>query len=142
MFFRRETPRVLTFDDKIGAVKSLGFEVTKVPSGARISRKGLGAFVKESADGIPEPGEPGLLLGEHIAGLVDGGYQKFFLTHDNHIIPALAEHLTALHKFQEDLFEGLGLASLYNLALGSVCKNHLYDRVKDRDKGVPPRAWE
>ena len=51
-------------------------------------------------------------------------------------------HLTAIHAFQEDLYEGLGLPSLYNLALGSVCKNHVYDRVKDRDKGVPTRAWD
>ena len=142
MFFRRETPRVLSFDDKIGALRGLGFETVRVPDGARISRKGFGAFVKEGPAGLPEPGEPGLLLGEHIAGLVDGGYQKFFLTHDNHKIAALAEHLTAMHNFQEDLYEGLGLPSLYNLALGSVCKNHLYDRVKDRDKGVPARAWE
>ncbi len=142
MFFRRESPRQLSFDEKITSTKSSGFEATKAPGGARISRKGFGAWVKEGPGGVPEPGEPGLLMGEHIAGLVDGGYQKFFLTHDNHKIPALAEHLKAIHAFQEDLCEALGLTSLYNTSLGSVCKNHLYDRVKDRDKGVPARPWE
>ena len=142
MFFRRATPRILSFDERVDAASSYGFETTKTPSGARISRKGFGCWVKEGPGGVPEPGEPGLLLGEHIAGLVDGGYQKFFTTHDNHKIAALAEHLTAIHAFQEDLYEALGLTSLYNTSLGSVCKNHLYDRVKDRDHGVPKRHWE
>jgi hypothetical protein len=142
MFFRRETPRILSFDEKIGALRSLGFETAKNTNGAIVSRKGFAAVVKEGSGGAPQPGEVGLLMGDHIAGLVDGGYQKFFLTHDNHKVPALAEHLKAIHAFQEDLYEGLGLPSLYNLSLGSVCKNHLYDRVKDRDKGVPTRAWE
>jgi hypothetical protein len=40
------------------------------------------------------------------------------------------------------LREGLGLTSLYNEALGTVSTQYLYDRVKDRDHGVPKRAWE
>ena len=113
MFFRRESPRQLSFDEKITSTKSYGFEATKASGGIRISRKGLGAWVKEGPGGVPDAGEPGLLVGDYIAGLVDGGYQKFFLTQDNHKIPALAEHLKAIHAFQEDLFEALGLTSIH-----------------------------
>ena len=38
--------------------------------------------------------------------------------------------------------EALGQVSLYNEALGTVSTLYLYDRVKDRDKGVAKRAWE
>ena len=31
---------------------------------------------------------------------------------------------------------------LYNESLGTVSTFYLYDRVKDRDKGVPKRVWE
>jgi hypothetical protein len=42
----------------------------------------------------------------------------------------------------EDLREGLGLTSLYNLSLGTTSEEHLYDRVVDRDKGAAARPWE
>ena len=41
----------------------------------------------------------------------------------------------ALHEFDDDLREGLGLTTLYNQALGTTCDDHLYDRVEDRDAG-------
>jgi hypothetical protein len=31
---------------------------------------------------------------------------------------------------------------LYNESLGTVSTFYLYDRVQDRDRGVPKRAWE
>jgi hypothetical protein len=34
------------------------------------------------------------------------------------------------------------LETLYNEALGTVSTYYVYDRVKDRDRGVPKRAWE
>lgn len=142
MFFRRERQRQLTFDERTEAARKAGFEVTRSANGTIISRKGLASLLKESPSGEPQPGEAGLLVHGHIAQLVDGGYQKFFATEDGHQMPALAEHLTALHAFSEDLHEALGLISLYNTSLGSICNNHLYDRVKDRDKGVPKRPWE
>ena len=57
-------------------------------------------------------------------------------------LPALATHLKELHAFDEDLREGLGLVSLYNVSLGTTTDEHLYDRVVDRDKGVGARPWE
>jgi hypothetical protein len=34
------------------------------------------------------------------------------------------------------------MESLYNESLGTVSTFYMYDRVKDRDRGVPKRAWE
>ena len=79
---------------------------------------------------------------ERIATLVDGGYQKFFQTPSGKRKPALAEDLKTVHAFQEDLRESLGMTSLYNESLGTVSNRYLYDRVQDRDRGVPKRAWE
>jgi hypothetical protein len=87
-------------------------------------------------------GRLGLLVGNEIGVLVDAGYQKYFQTPTRKRIPAQAEHLRALHDCSEDLKESLGLTSLYNESLGSVCGKHLYDRVEDRDHGVPKRPWE
>jgi len=77
-----------------------------------------------------------------IGKLVDGGFQKFFLVPDGRKKPALASELKAIHAFEEDLREALGLVSLYNESLGTVSTQYLYDRVKDRDRGVPKRPWE
>ena len=54
----------------------------------------------------------------------------------------MAGELQAIHEFQEDLREALGMDSLYNESLGTVYTFYQYDRVKDRDRGVPKRAWE
>jgi len=84
----------------------------------------------------------GIVMNGEIGVLVDGGFQKFFQTPSGKRQPALASELRALHNFQEDLKEALGQTSLYNEALGTVSTFYQYDRVKDRDKGVPKRAWE
>ena len=84
--------------------------------------------------GIPMPGG--------IGKLVDGGYQKFFLSPGGQKKPAQASELKAIHQFQEDLRETLGLVTLYNESLGTVSTEYLYDRVQDRDRGVPKRAWQ
>ena len=60
---------------------------------------------------------------------------------------ARADQLKALHAFEEDLKEGLGLTSLYNTSLGTVSALHLYDRVVGRDleraqKSPVPRPWD
>ena len=94
-------------------------------------------------DGTPHVVErAGLLMGDEVGALVDGGFQKFFQTPGGKRQPALASQLKALHDFEEDLREALGQESLYNEALGTVSTYYLYDRVKGRDQGVPKRAWE
>ncbi|HLN00057.1 MAG TPA: hypothetical protein VK335_12285 [Bryobacteraceae bacterium] len=144
MFFRHERPKELTFEDRLGRVRQAGFtvDVKPVTRGVKISRNGC-AVVLNLEDGAARVVEPaGLLVGGETGALTDSGYQKFFLTPSGHRKPALASELKALHDFQEDLREALGQTSLYNESLGTVSTFYLYDRVKDRDRGVPKRAWE
>src|SRR5690349_9224101 len=144
MFFRRETPKPKTFDDYMNQARSAGFTVERTGGGkVRISRDGAAAVVEASGDGGPRFTErAGVIMGHDIAGLVDGGYQKFFQTPSGKRRPALASDLKLIHNFQEDLREALGLTSLYNESLGTVSNQYLYDRVEDRDRGVPVRPWE
>jgi hypothetical protein len=144
MFFRREQPRVKTFDDYMNQARSAGFTVERMGGGrVRISRDGAAAVVESSPDATPRFIErAGVMIGQEIASLVDGGYQKFLATPLGKRRPALASDLKLIHNFQEDLREALGLTSLYNESLGTVSNKYLYDRVEDRDSGVPVRPWE
>jgi hypothetical protein len=144
MFFRRAPVKVNTFDDYMNQARSAGFTVEGMGGGrTRISREGAAAVVEPSGDGIPQFKErAGVMLGQEIASLVDGGYQKFLATPSGKRRPALASDLKLIHNFQEDLREALGLTSLYNESLGTVSNQYLYDRVLDRDRGVPTRPWE
>jgi len=96
----------------------------------------------DMANALVAIGKPGLLLGDEIAELVNAGYQMFLRTPSGREAPALAPHLKTLHAFDEDLREGLGLTSLYNLSLGTTSDAHMYDRVTDRDQGPRSRPWE
>lgn len=142
MFFRRIKPEELSFEQRISALKSLGFNPeSNGRGGYKVSRNGYAANLSE-ADGKTIAQRPGLLLGGEIGRLTNAGYQMFFRTDSGITRPARAEQLTALHEFTEDLKEGLGETSLYNQGLGTTTEAHLYDRVEDRDHGVPHRAWE
>ena len=77
----------------------------------------------------PRVNKAGFVLGDEIGLLVNRGYQMFWRTPSGRTAPALATHLKALHAFEEDLKEGLGLPSLYNESLGTTSDLHLYDRV-------------
>ena len=143
MFFRRDRPKDLTLDERLDQVKRAGFVVTIQPSSrqVRISR-GCYAVVLDFSEVAPLVESAGVVMNDEIGVLTDGGFQKFFLTQTGKRKPALAADLRGLHDFQEDLKEVLGQVSLYNEALGTVSTLYLYDRVKDRDKGVAKREWE
>ena len=142
MFFRRSKPEIETFDHRVGTLKSQGFSTESIGRGGyKVTRNGYGAHLFE-AGGKPVAQKPGMLIGGEIALLTNAGYQMFFRTDSGITRPARAEQLTALHEFTEDLKEGLGETSLYNQGLGTTTEAHLYDRVEDRDHGVPHRAWE
>lgn len=144
MFFRRARPKELTLDKRLDQVRRAGFTVETQPSSrqVRISRGGC-AVALDFQEPEPRVAEPaGVVMNGEIGVLTDGGFQKFFLTGSGKRKPALASDLRGLHDFQEDLREALGQVSLYNEALGTVSTLYLYDRVKDRDKGVAKRAWE
>jgi hypothetical protein len=143
MFFRREAAVVLTFDGRLESARRAGFSVARPGAGRGVAmRDGLAAVIEDVSGGQPHFGRVGIVLGKEIAELVDVGYQKLFVAPSGASVPALATHLTGLHAFEEDLREALGLSSLYNESLGTVNEKHLYDRLKDRDRGVGPRPWE
>ncbi len=143
MFFRRDKIHQSTFEERIANLKQYGFQSTVRSAGvARVTRDGCGAMVEGVGDGNVKIGKAGVLVGEEIGELVNLGYQMIVRTPSGVELAALATHLKTLHAFDEDLREGLGLTSLYNLSLGTTTDEHLYDRVVDRDKGAAARPWE
>jgi len=143
MFFRRAKVEQFSFQQRLANLQSAGFAVSPSSGGTtRVSRNAFAADLKES-EGAPKVDDrAGVLMGNEIGVLVDGGFQKFFRTPGGKRKPALADELKGLHDFEEDLKESLGLKSLYNEGLGTVSTLYQYDRVKDRDHGVPKRIWE
>ena len=129
MFFRREKPRNVSFNDRLDALRQLGFAV----NGSRVARNGIAAVLEDRGDQPVAVKVSGVLVGDEIGELVNGGYQQFFITPSGKRLPALAEQLRALHDFGEDLKEALGDTSYYNEGLGTTSDRHMYDRVKGRD---------
>ncbi len=143
MFFRRETPHKSTVNERLANLQTYKFDVKPEGSGkARVMRGGCAAMVEDAGNGNVTIGKAGVLIGDEIGVLVSRGYQMFLRTPSGREIPALAKHLHRLHDFDEDLREGLGLTSLYNLSLGTTSTDHLYDRVEERDVGPHHHAWD
>src|SRR6185312_8248873 len=132
MFFRRERPKTLTFDDHMANARSAGFKTEPAGGGGtRIERDGVACVVEPGIEEVPRVIErPGIVMGKEIGTLTDGGFQKFFTTPSGKRKPALADELKAIQNFQEDLKETLGIISLYNEALGTTSTLYLYDRVQ------------
>lgn len=143
MFFRKERPRIPTFSERLEDLKRAGFSVAPADAGAvHITRGDCAVDLREENGSARAINRAGILLCGDIARLVDGGFQKFFRTETGRQKPAQAAELVALHDFEEDLREALGQESYYNESLGTVSTYYLYDRVQDRDRGVPKRVWE
>ena len=142
MFFRRAHAEIPTFDQRIDKLRAAGFSVAPLDGALRATRGGCAIDLKEQDGAAVAVCQAGILMGTEIGALVDGGYQKFFRTPSGKQKPALADELKALHEFEEDLWQALGQQSYYNQSLGTVSTLYLYDRVKDRDRGVPRRVWE
>jgi hypothetical protein len=144
MFFRRERPKTLTFDDHMANARSAGFKTEPAAGGGtRIERDGVACVVEPGIEEVPRVIErPGIVMGKEIGTLTDGGFQKFFTTPSGKRKPALAEELKAVQNFQEDLREALHLVSLYNESLGTVSNLYIYDRVEGRDAGEHDKPWD
>jgi hypothetical protein len=143
MFFRRAREVKPGFQERMSTLAAAGFTVSPQPGGAvRVSRGCCVVDLRENQGSFHVEDRAGILLGSEIAVLVDGGFQKFFRAPSGKKKPALADELKELHNFEADLKEKLGLKSLYNEGLGTVSTLYQYDRVKDRDRGVPKRVWE
>jgi hypothetical protein len=143
MFFRREKPKVDTFNERIEKLKPYGIAVQNESGRVKASRNGIAAMITDAAGDRPHIDKAGLMVGNEIGELVNGGYQQYWLTPSKKKVPAQAVQLKELHEFEEDLKEALGLSSLYNTSLGTVSALHLYDRVEERDDTVPPpKPWQ
>jgi len=143
MFFRRPRPKDTSFAERLENLRKAGFTTVSSSAGAvRVIRGDCAVDLREEDGAVRAVSPAGILMGDEIGALVDGGFQKFFRTPSGKKKPALADELKAMHEFEEDIAEALGKESYYNQSLGTVSTFYLYDRVKDRDRGVPKRAWE
>jgi hypothetical protein len=130
MFFRRRQPHLITFDERLETLRQAGFRTQPLPDGrVKVTRGPCAAIV--SPDHIERAG---WILGDDIGLLVDAGFQKFWSVGGERRAPGLASQLAALHAFEEDLREALGLESLYNTSLGTINDLHLYDRLQGREE--------
>ena len=143
MFFRRERPKIPSFAERVELLRAAGFAIENLPDGrVKITKHGVGAVIGDETKDHPGIEKAGILVGSEIATLLNGGYQMFLETATGKRLPATAEQLHALHEFEDDVKEALGLVNLYNTSLGTTSRNHMYDRVFKRDIGQQPKPWE
>jgi len=122
----------------IEGLAARGFSVGSTRGVVRVEKYGCGAEFRQDQDGrFRMTVLPTIMLKGQFTRLWDAGYQKFLLTDEGLKVPALAEHLSNLRKFNEELRTALGVPTFYNEALGSVSSVSVYDRVKGRKGDVP-----
>jgi hypothetical protein len=125
----------------LAALGNERFDVSPATEGAnrasgayRVSKYGCAAEIAPSEDKVSPArvmSRGGWVLGGEISRLVDRGYQKFLKTSKLEI-PATAEHLRCIHRFNDELKEAAGALVLYNEALGTTSDRYVYDRVLGR----------
>src|ERR1700751_5461775 len=129
-----------TFNDTLAILGGQRFDVGPAQEGAKrvsnaiqVRKFGCAAEIAPAPDGTPEiVSRPGWVLNGEISRLLDRGYQKFFKTTKTEI-PAMADHLRALHLITEELKEAIGGTTLYNQSLGTTSDVYHYDRVMGRE---------
>jgi hypothetical protein len=142
MFFRRKLPKETTFADRVDRLRSAGFTLENLPDGrVKAIKHGVAAIIGDEGANQPDIERAGIVVGDEIAALLSGGYQMFLQTPSGKRMPAMAEQLKALHQFEDDLKEALGVTNLYNTSLGTVSRTHSYDRVAGYSK-PEPRPWD
>ena len=143
MFFRPERPKPPTFSERVESLRQAGFVTHTLPDGrVKIAKRRVGAIIGDEGKNQPEIEKAGVLIGSEIAVPLNAGYQMFLETPAGKRLPATADELKALHEFEEDVKQALGLVSLYNTSLGTTSRKHEYDRVLNRDTGQQPKPWE
>lgn len=118
-------------EKQLEALRSYGVEVRSEGSKWLVTNGNCVATLEAGPTGLRPSGQPGVLVGTEVGHLLDGGYQKFLKT-PTRKVPATAEHLRAIHAFQDVLAAALGEPELYNTSLGTVSETYHYDRVKGR----------
>ena len=122
----------------IESLSSKGFLVRSSGGVARIEKYGCGAELRKTPQGRYQMTViPCIMFQGQFTRLWDAGYQKFLLTHDGRKVPARANQLFDMRRFNEELRTALGVPTYYNEALGSTCHVSVYDRVKGRPGDVP-----
>jgi hypothetical protein len=117
---------------------SKGFQVSRTRGVVRVEKYGSGVEFRHVPGGrFQMTILPTVLIDGQFTRLWDAGYQKFFITDEGRKIPALAEQLENMRKFNEELRSALGVPTYYNEALGSTCQVTEYDRVQGRPGDVP-----
>ena len=130
------------FDEAtVEKLPAAGFGVNNTRGVARVEKYGCAAEFRKTPEGryqmtIP----PSILVRGQFTRLWDAGYQKFLLTDQGRKLPALAQQLANLRRFNEELLTALGVPTYYNEALGSTCQVTSYDRVKGRPGDVPDQS--
>ena len=137
-----------TYDEAVKWLRENGFDILEPPGTTNrvfIKKHNCSAAIEKDENDRPRLfARAGYLINGEIAKLVDRGYQKFLKTTKAEV-PATADHLKALHEFNEELGVATGIPNLYNQSLGSVSDAYVYDRVEDRDQAPsqrPKRPWE
>jgi len=125
----------------IESLAALGFAVGSTRGVVRVEKYGSGAEFRQVPDGhFQMTIMPAIMLHGQFTRLWDAGYQKFLLTTEGAKVPALAEQLANLRKFNEELRTALHVPTFYNEALGSVSQVTVYDRLKGRPGDVPDKS--
>jgi hypothetical protein len=123
------------------SLSSKGFLVSSTGGVMRVEKYGCGAEFRRMTDGGYQMTIlPTVLINGQFSRLWDAGYQKFFITDDNRKVPALAEQLVNMRRFNEELRSAIGVFTYYNEALGSICLDTVYDRVQGRQGDVPDKS--
>lgn len=131
----------MSLNEVMEKLRASGFQVQGADaSRARVESGGCAAVLETDAQGIRFVDPPGYLIGGEIARLLDRGYQKYLQTSKLRV-PALAEHLKAVHDFTMKMRAALGIPSLYNESLGTVSDRYLYDRVAGRGDAPPQGVY-
>lgn len=131
-----------TFDEVLANLRGSQFDVREAKGVAgqyRVEKNGCAAVLARKDNGAVIVDGPGVLLGGEISHLLDRGFQKFLKT-SRLEITATADHLKALHRFTEELKEGIESPSFYNESIGTTSTDYFYDRVQGRDKNPVPRG--
>jgi hypothetical protein len=126
---------------QMDSLAALGFSVGSTRGVVRVEKYGCGAEFRQNPDQrFQMTILPTIMLKGQFSRLWDAGYQKFLLSDEGVKVPALAEQLVNLRRFNEELRTALGVPTFYNEAIGSVSALSVYDRVKGREGDVPDKT--
>ncbi|MBI4459871.1 MAG: hypothetical protein HY648_07415 [Acidobacteria bacterium] len=131
---KKSAPAKTDWNTWLEQLRAAGFAVSeRGENSVLVAKHGCGAILERTPAGQPRFAvNPGLLVDSDVVRLVDGGYQKFWQDQRRRV-PALANQLMALHRFDQDLRAVMGLTTLYNEALGTVSARYVYDRLEGRE---------